>query len=61
MKPVFFESRDANSNVWQKFCTAAKSEKGALLCAVVGGKLSEGNFDFKIRFLVPKMALEIIF
>uniref|UniRef100_A0A914BXS2 Helicase ATP-binding domain-containing protein n=2 Tax=Acrobeloides nanus TaxID=290746 RepID=A0A914BXS2_9BILA len=46
VKPVFFESRDANSNVWQKFCTAAKLEKGALLCAVVGGKLSEGiNFS----------------
>lgn len=46
-KPVFVESRvPAESEaVWQAYCTAASSPRGALLLCVMGGKLSEGiNF-----------------
>ncbi|CAI5446542.1 unnamed protein product [Caenorhabditis angaria] len=44
-KPIFTESRQPKSDIWDKFSRAAKSEKGAVLMAVVGGKMSEGiNF-----------------
>jgi len=47
-KPVFVESRvPAESEaVWQAYCTAAATPRGALLLCVMGGKLSEGiNFS----------------
>lgn len=44
-KAVFTESRQPTSDVWDRFSRAAKTSKGAILFAVVGGKMSEGiNF-----------------
>ena len=43
-KMLFVESRD-NNEVWEKYVNAVnRTEKGAILCAVAGGKLSEGAF-----------------
>uniref|UniRef100_A0A8R1HMI6 DNA 5'-3' helicase n=2 Tax=Caenorhabditis japonica TaxID=281687 RepID=A0A8R1HMI6_CAEJA len=44
-KSVFTESRLPTSDVWERFSRAARSPKGAIFFAVVGGKMSEGiNF-----------------
>lgn len=32
----------ADSNLWSGYCKAARSHRGALMLAVVGGRLSEG-------------------
>ncbi|TKR64058.1 hypothetical protein L596_024654 [Steinernema carpocapsae] len=45
-KPIFVEGRGASAKLWNDFSKQAKTPKGAMLCAVVGGKLSEGiNFS----------------
>ncbi|MFH4973995.1 hypothetical protein AB6A40_000704 [Gnathostoma spinigerum] len=46
IKPVFVERRNDLSTVWANYSVSARTSKGALLFAVVGGKLSEGiNFS----------------
>jgi hypothetical protein len=47
-KEIFIETRAGKEeiSVWPAFCRAAVTSRGALLMAVVGGKLSEGiNFS----------------
>ncbi|KAL7077695.1 hypothetical protein ACQ4LE_003236 [Meloidogyne hapla] len=46
-KEIFIETRAGKEeSVWPAFCRAAVTQRGALLMAVVGGKLSEGiNFS----------------
>lgn len=41
VKSLFCESRK-DATVWTKYCQQAKTKNGAVLLAVVGGKLSEG-------------------
>ncbi|CAI2348275.1 unnamed protein product [Caenorhabditis sp. 36 PRJEB53466] len=44
-KSVFTESQQPTSDVWERFSRAARTPKGAVFFAVVGGKMSEGiNF-----------------
>uniref|UniRef100_A0A915BZN0 Helicase ATP-binding domain-containing protein n=2 Tax=Parascaris univalens TaxID=6257 RepID=A0A915BZN0_PARUN len=46
LKLLLFESRSDSSALWNEFVRAAHTPQGAMLCAVVGGKLSEGiNFS----------------
>lgn len=51
VKPTFFERRNSSLTLFDEFARLARSEKGALLFAVVGGKLSEGIF-LKIDILL---------
>ncbi|CAK5010377.1 unnamed protein product [Meloidogyne enterolobii] len=47
-KEIFIETRAGKeeTSIWPTFCRAAVTQRGALLMAVVGGKLSEGiNFS----------------
>jgi chromosome transmission fidelity protein 1 len=44
VKSLFCESRK-DATVWSKYCHQAKSTNGAVLFAVVGGKLSEGQIS----------------
>lgn len=46
MKPVYFETKENNPNVWADYCSHAKSgRQGAFFMAVVNGRLSEGRFQ----------------
>uniref|UniRef100_A0A1I7TMF7 DNA 5'-3' helicase n=1 Tax=Caenorhabditis tropicalis TaxID=1561998 RepID=A0A1I7TMF7_9PELO len=45
-KSVFTETRQSTSDVFKRFSEAAKTPKGAIFFAVIGGKMSEGiNFS----------------
>ncbi|CAI4230534.1 unnamed protein product [Auanema sp. JU1783] len=45
-KVLYLESRNPTDDIFNKFSTSARNGNGALLCAVTGGKLSEGiNFS----------------
>jgi chromosome transmission fidelity protein 1 len=56
VKPIVCESR--TEDVWTKFCKLAVMPKGAVLFAVVGGKLSEGiNFGDELGRCVLMVGL----
>ena len=46
-KNIYFEKKDSSdfANVLDRYMKDAQSEKGALLCALIRGKISEG-LDF---------------
>ncbi|VDK32353.1 unnamed protein product [Anisakis simplex] len=59
MKTLFFESKRADSTtLWNDFVRKAQTPQGAMLCAVVGGKLSEGiNFSDELGRCVIMIGL----
>ncbi|VDM40911.1 unnamed protein product [Toxocara canis] len=58
IKPLLFESKVDSTALWNEFVRKARSPRGAMLCAVVGGKLSEGiNFSDELGRCVLMIGL----
>ncbi|VDK79625.1 unnamed protein product [Litomosoides sigmodontis] len=60
-KPLFIERRNGLPTLFNEYAKAARSVKGALLLAVVGGKLSEGiNFSDELGRAVVVVGLPYV-
>uniref|UniRef100_A0A915PGH1 Helicase ATP-binding domain-containing protein n=1 Tax=Setaria digitata TaxID=48799 RepID=A0A915PGH1_9BILA len=58
IKPLFIERKSSSPTLFNEFTKSARNKKGALLLAVIGGKLSEGiNFSDELGRAVVVVGL----